>query len=154
MRQRPPCPSPKPMIDLSVPVLLYDGTCALCNGIVRGILRIDTGAKIHFAPLQSPTAQEFLRSAGLPTDSFDSLVFVPDWARRSDGKWLLRTDGVLAVFTELGGAWRAVGWLRVLPRSLRDALYRLVAKTRYAVFGSYRPRPLSNPMWRERFLEL
>lgn len=29
-----------------------------------------------------PTAQAYLRAHGLPTADFDSLVFVPDWARR------------------------------------------------------------------------
>ena len=56
------------------PVLLFDGECGLCNGVVRFLLRQDTAARLHFAPLQSGPAQEYLRAQGLPTADFDSLV--------------------------------------------------------------------------------
>jgi predicted DCC family thiol-disulfide oxidoreductase YuxK len=42
--------------------------------------------------------------------------------------------------------------MRILPRGLRDFGYRLVARTRYALFGKYRARPLANPEWARRFL--
>ena len=140
------------MTDSRAPVLLYDGTCALCNGFVRMLLRIDSRARMRFAPLQSAPAQEFLRAAGLPTESFESLVFVPDWNNRAAAAPLLRTDGALAAFREIGGAWRAVAWLRVLPAFVRDPAYRIVARTRHALFGEYRPRPLGRPDWERRFI--
>jgi len=140
------------MSDQRVPVLLYDGTCSLCNGFVRLLLRIDRGGRIRFAPLQSAPAQDFLKRAGLPTADFDSLVFVPDWDRREPGAPLLRTDGALAALAEVGGAWRALTWLRIVPAFVRDAAYRLIARTRYALFGEYKPRPLPNPDWERRFI--
>jgi predicted DCC family thiol-disulfide oxidoreductase YuxK len=140
------------MTDQRVPVLLYDGKCGLCNGVVRFILRHDPNARIHFAPLQSAPAQEFLRSEGLPADDFDSLVFVPDWGNPERGAHLLRTGGAMAALAELGGAWRMVSWLRLLPAFLRDPAYRLVARSRYALFGEYKPAPLPDPEWEKRFL--
>jgi predicted DCC family thiol-disulfide oxidoreductase YuxK len=134
------------------PVLLYDGECSLCNGVVRFILRHDSSGRIRFAPLQSPPGQEYLRSQGLSTGDFDSLVFVPDWSRREAGGFLLRTSGALAAAAELDAPWRALSWLRIVPAFLRDPVYRLVAATRTAFFGKYRPRPLANPAWEDRFL--
>ena len=134
------------------PVLLYDGECGLCNGVVRFLLRQDTAARLHFAPLQSAPAQEYLRAQGLPTADFDSLVFVPDWNRLAEGKYLLRTDGVLAACAEVGGGWRLLACLRFVPRAVRDPFYKFGARTRYALFGGYRPTPLPDPEWEKRFL--
>jgi predicted DCC family thiol-disulfide oxidoreductase YuxK len=135
-----------------MPVLLYDGECGLCNAVVRFLLRRDRAVRLHFAALQSAPAQAYLAAQGLPTADFDSIVFVPDWNRPAPGAALLRTDGALAALNELGGGWRTVAKLRVLPRWLRDPFYKLVARTRYALFGQYRPTPLPDPTWAERFL--
>lgn len=135
-----------------VPVLLYDGTCGLCHRVVRVLLRSDRRGRLRFAPLQGAAAQAYLRARGLPTEDFDTLVFVPDWREPERHAPLLRTDGMLAAAAEVGGAWRLVTWLRVLPAWSRDPFYRLVARTRYALFGEYRPGPLPDPAWPDRFL--
>lgn len=134
------------------PVLLYDGECGLCNRLVRLLLRSDKLGRLRYAPLQSEPAQNFLRAQGLPTGDFDSIVFVPDWANQQPGLYLRRTDGALAAAAVVGGGWRLVSWLRILPAWLRDPFYKLIARTRYAVFGKYRPSPLPNPEWEKRFL--
>ncbi|HWA28388.1 MAG TPA: DCC1-like thiol-disulfide oxidoreductase family protein [Lacunisphaera sp.] len=136
----------------AMPVLLFDGECGLCNAVVRLLLRTDQQGRLHFAPLQGPPAQAYLRARGLPTADFDSLVFVPDWKQPQAWPPRLRTDGALAAAAEIGGAWQAITWLRVLPRWLRDPFYKVVARFRYAVFGEYRPKPLPNPEWAKRFL--
>ena len=141
------------MTDSRVPVLLYDGECGLCNAVVRFLIRRDPAGRLHFAPLQSDLAQDYLASQGLPMDDFDSLVFVPDWKDRTRGASLLRTSGALAAFAELQGAWRAVSWLRVIPAFLRDPVYRVISRTRFALFGIYRPKPLPDPAWTQRFLD-
>jgi predicted DCC family thiol-disulfide oxidoreductase YuxK len=134
------------------PVLLYDGTCGLCNRVVRLLLRTDKVGRLRFAPLQGAPAQAYLRAQGLPTEDFDSLVFVPNWNESVAGGYRLRTDGVLAAAAEVGGVWRLVTWMRVLPAWSRDPFYTLVARTRYALFGEYKPSPLPKAEWTERFL--
>lgn len=134
------------------PVLLYDGECGLCQRMVRRLLRSDRARRLRFAPLQGAAAQGYLRARGLPTEDFDSLVFVPDWHRPAEVAPLLRTDGALAAAGVVGGGWRLLAWLRVLPAGLRDPCYRLIARTRYALFGPARPGLLARPEWAERFL--
>jgi predicted DCC family thiol-disulfide oxidoreductase YuxK len=138
--------------DARRPVLLYDGECGLCNGVVRFLLREDAGARMRFAPLQSAPAQAYLRARGLPTEDFDSLVFVPDWDRPEGGAARLRTDGALSAADEIGGVWRVAAWGRVLPAAVRDPFYKIVARFRYALFGEYRPTPLPEAEWAQRFL--
>ena len=45
------------MIELPPHVLFYDGVCAMCNGIVKAMLRVDEHHVFHFAPLQGETAE-------------------------------------------------------------------------------------------------
>ena len=132
-------------------MLLYDGECGLCNAVVRFLLREDDGAVLRFAPLQSPIGQKLLKRFGLPTEDFDSLLFTPD----IDGDWrYLRTRGVIGVLDTLGGIWRIIAWTAwLVPGPLRDFGYKLVARTRYALFGAYKPSPLPDPRWAVRFIE-
>ena len=137
----------------SGPVLLYDGDCGLCNRVVRLLLWLDRAERLRFARLQGEAGQAYLRAHGLPAADFDSLVFVPDWPRREQREFLLRTDGVIAALRVCGGvATELAAVLEVVPERWRDAGYRLVARWRYRIFGQWRPRPLARPDWAERFL--
>ena len=139
----------------SGPVLLFDGECGLCNRVVRMLLRIDADGRLRFAALQSPPAQEFLRVHSLPMNDFDTLVFVPDWSRRNDPgvSFFLRTAGAIAALRSCGSAGRLLaGLLAIFPAALRDAAYRLVARVRHRIFGSWRACPLPRPEWAARFL--
>jgi predicted DCC family thiol-disulfide oxidoreductase YuxK len=136
------------------PVLLYDGECGLCNRVVRLLLRLDRGERLRFARLQGAAGQAYLRAHGLPATDFDSLVFVPDWARREQPEFLRRTDGVIAALRGCGGLGRGLAAvLAVFPAAGRDAGYRLVARWRYRIFGAWRPRPPARPEWLARFIE-
>lgn len=137
----------------SGPVLFFDGECGLCNRVVRLMLRLDGRGVLRFAPLQGRHAQEYLRSHGLPVRDFDSLVFVPEWSRRDRMEFLVRTDGALAALRAIGGVARMLAWLRIFPRSWRDAAYRLVARFRHRIWGEWQPRPLARAEWRGRFLD-
>jgi predicted DCC family thiol-disulfide oxidoreductase YuxK len=117
------------------------------------MLRVDRRGVLCFAPLQGSTAQAFLRSHGLNTTDFDSLVFAVDLAR-ADAAFYLRTAGVLVALRELGGWARLLArLLAAVPMEWLDAGYRLVARLRYRVFGHYRPKPLPNPAWARRILD-
>lgn len=136
---------------MTAPVLLFDGECGLCNMLVRFLLRRDRAGRLHFATLQGPYGQAALRKRGLPTEDFDSLVFLPGG---SEGPGLLRTEGALAALNELGGNWaRLARVLRKIPARARDKAYRGIARMRYRIFGHHRAPPLAgSPAWAERFL--
>jgi predicted DCC family thiol-disulfide oxidoreductase YuxK len=135
------------------PVLLFDGECGLCNRAVRLLLRLDRRGRLHFAPLQGAAAQSYLRSRGLPTEDFDSMIFVPDWSRAAAEPPLFRTNAGLAALRQIGGGWSALARvLTVVPAPLRDVFYKLVARFRYRIFGPWKPKPLPRPEWQQRFL--
>ena len=138
----------------SGPVLLFDGECGLCQRLVRLLLRLDRGCRLGFAPLQGPAAQDFLRQHGLPASDFESMILVPDWARREAAPPLLRTDAVIAALREIGGGGRVMAAVvRVVPGAWRDAGYWLVARGRRRLFGAARVGMLARPEWSGRFLD-
>lgn len=136
---------------MTAPVLLFDGECGLCNALVRFLLRRDQARRLRFAPLQGPYGQLALRKRGLPTEDFDSLVFLP---RGDDGPGLVRTDGALSALAELGGNWaRLARGLHKIPPPARDLVYRAIARVRYGIWGRHRGTPLAeSPDWAGRFL--
>jgi predicted DCC family thiol-disulfide oxidoreductase YuxK len=114
-----------------VEILFYDGHCGLCHRTVKFVLLHDRArGAFRFAPLQGETFQRLVppeQRAGLP----DSIV-----VRREDGVLLARSDAFIYILRRLGGGWGALAAiLRVIPRPVRDAVYDLVARIRYRVFG-------------------
>jgi predicted DCC family thiol-disulfide oxidoreductase YuxK len=49
--------------------------------------------------------------------------------------------------------WGWVGVLRVVPKPLRDAVYNLVARNRYWIFGKYETCFVPDAELRERVME-
>jgi predicted DCC family thiol-disulfide oxidoreductase YuxK len=72
---------------------------------------------------------------------------------RPEERVLNRSDAVLRAVRELGGVWQVFAAIaRVVPRGLRDLLYRFVARNRYRVFGKYETCMLPDPSQQNRFL--
>jgi predicted DCC family thiol-disulfide oxidoreductase YuxK len=129
------------------PVLLFDGVCNLCNGAVRFVAERDPRGVFRFASLQSEAGQALLRQHGLRAGDFDSVVLV-DGARV-----LTKSAAALAVAARLSGGWPALSAFRFVPRPLRDAVYDLVARHRYRVFGRTDECMIPTPELRGRFLD-
>jgi predicted DCC family thiol-disulfide oxidoreductase YuxK len=134
------------MSELPAHVLFYDGVCAMCNGIVKAILRRDRRAVFHFAPLQGETA-ELARSMhpDFP-EEIETVVYL------REGKVFVRSRAAALAMAELPYPAKALSWVRVLPVWLSDFFYGIVARIRYRVFGQYEHCPLPPPDARTRFL--
>ena len=127
-------------------ILLFDGVCNLCNGVVQFVIRHDSAGRFRFAALQSDAGQALLRRFGLSTTWFDSFVYV------KDGQFYTESTAALWVARDMGGAWSLLWGLMVFPRFIRDAVYRLVARNRYRVFGKQDACMIPTPELKARFL--
>jgi predicted DCC family thiol-disulfide oxidoreductase YuxK len=129
------------------PILLFDGVCNLCSGLVRFVIERDPDARFRFAALQSPAGRALLAKFGFDSDDFDTMVLV-------DGDdYYTRSTAALRTVAELDGP---VSWLaaaRFVPRPLRDLGYDLVASTRYTVFGRTDRCMRPAPELEDRFLD-
>jgi predicted DCC family thiol-disulfide oxidoreductase YuxK len=135
------------------PVLLYDGNCGLCARSVQFVLRHERASRaLRFATLQGPHGKRAL--ADHPSFAgVDSVIWLEPSTDGHD-RALVRSDAVLAVLRHLGGGW---SWLsrvgRIIPRAARDALYRVVARYRYRMFGHDQSCLLPTADQRARFLD-
>lgn len=128
------------------PVLLYDGVCALCNWTVRVVLRLDRRKRVRFAPLGGEYAARVLERYPEARE-VDSLILV------DSERVLVKSDAVLRLAHHLGGVWRPLAVLRLVPRPVRDWVYDRVARHRYRLFGRLARRPDPPGGVGERFLE-
>ncbi|HKS41260.1 MAG TPA: DCC1-like thiol-disulfide oxidoreductase family protein [Blastocatellia bacterium] len=134
------------------PVLLYDGVCGLCNKSVQMILDHDKRKEMFFAALQSDYGKQVI-SRHPELEKVDSLVFVEQKSGADDERVFTRSAAALRVASYLGGAWKMLLILRIIPRPVRDFFYNLFAKYRYKLFGKYDSCMLPSPDVRSRFLD-
>src|SRR4051812_27497763 len=99
--------------DAEHPILLYDGVCGLCNRLVQFILQHDQKAVFRFASLQSGLAQRILPRHGAQAEDLDSVYVVLNFSPHdgSGESVLSRSEAILFVLKQLGGSWRAIGYL-------------------------------------------
>ena len=132
-------------------LLLYDGVCALCHGLVKFLIKRDRGGRFRYAPLQSELGREMLGRFGI-TGFPDGVVLMTD-ALAVGAKVYQRSDAVAASLRLLDGPWQKVGTVLLLvPRWLREWGYGVVARVRYRVFGRYDTCPVPLPEERDRLL--
>lgn len=135
------------------PIVLYDGVCGLCNRLVKFILKRDLNGRFRFASLQSEFAATLLKRHGANAKDLDTFYVVIDQGN-PDERVLMRSDAILFVVKTLGGVWKIASVGRVVPKVIRDALYRLVARNRYRVFGKHESCMLPSPEHRAKFLDV
>jgi predicted DCC family thiol-disulfide oxidoreductase YuxK len=128
------------------PIVFFDGVCNLCNGAVTFILERDIGGRLRFAALQSNFAAKHLPALGKDPREISSILVL------DEGRVLSESDAVLRISEELSRPWRWLSAFRVLPRFLRNALYRLIARNRYRLFGKRESCRIPKEGEAERFL--
>ena len=127
-------------------IVVFDGVCALCSGWVGFLLRRDRARLFRFAAMQDNAGRQLLARHGLDPDDPMSFLLLDASGARTD------SDAIIAVLERLGGGWRAARLLRLLPRRLRDPLYRRLARNRYRWFGRRETCYLPPAAERDRFL--
>jgi predicted DCC family thiol-disulfide oxidoreductase YuxK len=127
-------------------VVLFDGVCNLCNGIVNFLIDADHQKRLKFASLQSETGQLILMRFGMDTADFDTFVFY------SKGRTYTRSRAALEVARELGGMWQLAYAAIIIPPLLRDGIYRWIAANRYRWFGKRDTCRMPTPELKTRFL--
>jgi predicted DCC family thiol-disulfide oxidoreductase YuxK len=111
-------------------VILFDGVCIFCSRWVRFVARRDMARRFRFTPIQSEYGSRLARTFGIDPQDPDTNAVV------HGGEVFVKSDAALTVLSLLPG-W---AWVRVLfavPKPLRDAVYSLIARNRYRIFGKY-----------------
>jgi|688.fasta_scaffold258663_3 predicted DCC family thiol-disulfide oxidoreductase YuxK len=127
-------------------VMLFDGVCHLCNGAVRFIMEQDPKGRIHFAPIQSDLGRRLYSQHGLNVDAPETLLLV------TQERAFRESDAVIEIGRRIGGLWKLVVCGQFIPRAIRDAAYRFVARNRYRWFGKREACLMPPPELRCRML--
>lgn len=128
------------------PIIVFDAVCVLCSSHAQFVLRHDRRRVFRLASMQSEAGRALYRRFGIdPTDP-ETLILV-------DGDKILRdSDAVLEIWKRLGGVWKSSALFGVVPRAVRDPIYRWVARNRYRLFGKRETCWIPAPADRDRIL--
>ena len=128
-------------------IILFDGICNLCNSSVKFIIKHDRKNKFRFGSLQSDSAKKLLEPYHFPPEELKSFILL------EDGKIYLRSRAVLRIASQLDGAWKLTSVFYVFPSFISDAVYNLVAKYRYRIFGKKETCMVPTPELKSKFID-
>lgn len=120
-----------PNVKVNDCVILFDGVCKLCNAWSQFIIKYDNYKRFKLCSVQSPEGQQILEYFNMPTDNFDTMLYVE--GNRSFDK----SDAFLTVVNKLGFPWRILYVFKIIPTGIRNWLYDRIALNRYSLFGKY-----------------
>lgn len=112
----------------SVSIVFYDGYCGLCSNTVKFLLRKDRKKELFFAPINGKTHQNLIATGALKSIN-DSVIFY------HNGNAYYKSEASLSVMKILPFPWKILSCLRILPLSIRDGVYQLIARNRIRWFG-------------------
>ncbi len=126
-------------------IIVFDGVCNFCNRIVQIIIRHDPSAQIHFAAQQSEAGEKLIKDLDIK-ESSNSVLFV------KDGLVYYQSDAVIEIAKLLTGWPSLFKYTIIVPRFLRNAIYKFIAANRYAIFGKQDQCMVPKDEERGRFL--
>lgn len=118
----------------------------MCNRSVRFLLEHDRHGKIRFASLQSTMGLR-LQEESPPHVARSGSILVQDGAeilRESDAA--LRLAGLLLF------PWNLLALGKIVPKAVRDPVYRWIARNRLRWFGTSAGCALMRERWKDRFV--
>jgi predicted DCC family thiol-disulfide oxidoreductase YuxK len=127
-------------------VILFDGVCVFCSRWVRFVANRDTQRRFRFTTIQSAYGARLAQSVGIDPGDPDTNAVI------HRGVAYTKSDGALTVLSNLPG----FGFARVfvaVPTPLRDAVYNLIARNRYRIFGKFDACIVPDADLRARVLE-
>ena len=137
--------SPQPAPDEVDGLILFDGVCIFCSRWVRFVIARDPERRFRFVAVQSDAGRELAARHGIDPEAPQTNAVV--WG----GRIFFKSDAALTVLGRLRGA-RALARLKAVPRVLRDPVYDLFARNRYAIFGRTATCMVPTPGDRARFI--
>lgn len=109
-------------------IIVFDGVCNFCNRVVQIIIQHDPSCHIQFAAQQSEAGIQLLQEYSIK-ESTSSVVFI------TKGMVYYQSDAVIEIAKLLTGWPSIFKYSIIVPRFLRNGIYKLIAANRYRLFG-------------------
>jgi predicted DCC family thiol-disulfide oxidoreductase YuxK len=120
--------------------------CACSARWVRFVAARDKERRFRFTAIQSGYGTRLAQAFGIDPDDPDTNAVV------HGGVAYFKSDAALTVLSHLP-RWGWVRLFRFVPKPLRDAVYNLVARNRYRIFGKYEECFIPDASFRARVIE-
>lgn len=146
MNERTVFPVDKDGADVTGPLAVMDGACGLCAFGAQMIDRLDRSGEIRIVTIQTDLGRRLLARHGLDAQDPESWLFIEDGVAHEG------FDAMMRVGIRSGGWGHLLGGAAVVPKPLRDRLYRFIARNRFAVFGRKRMCDLPSASLRARLI--
>lgn len=127
------------------PIVIFDGVCNFCNQSVNLIIKNNKNKNINFAPLQSNAAKQLLTHFNMPTNYNNSIIFI------ENNTLYTKSAAVFKIIKHLG-LLKYMRIFSILPTSLNNYLYDIIAENRYKWFGKADSCMIPTPELKARFL--
>src|SRR5680860_216340 len=124
---------------IDYPVVLFDSQCLICDGFVRCIIKKDKSQVLKFSGLQSGKAQHEINRHNIPIPENGSVVLL------FSDRYLMESDAVIEIMTITGQSSFLINFLKHIPKSWRDNIYRWVAHNRYRFYKKRNYCPMPDP---------
>ncbi|MEI7669427.1 MAG: DUF393 domain-containing protein [Pseudomonadota bacterium] len=127
-------------------IVLFDGVCNLCNGFVQFIIKHEKKNKLMFASLQSEAAKKILVANNENPAQLNSVVLI------IGNKVYKKSTAGLYILSALNGLYPMLFVFIIIPPSIRDFVYDIIAKYRYKWFGIRESCMIPTKELKEKFL--
>ena len=110
-------------------IIIFDGECNLCNGVVGWLLRLLPHEAFSYVPFQSTRGQQLLSQHGFPLKRLETVILI------ENESVLTHSDGFLKIVSRIPKYRLVAALLAFIPRIIRDTIYRYASKNRVKWFG-------------------
>ena len=124
-------------------VIIYDGICVLCNKYIKWVLDKDKENLFLISNLQSKFTEEKFPELR----KIDSVAVI-----KKNGEIIQKSKAVNHILKSINRLILLRIILNILPLSISNLFYDIVAKSRYKVFGKYDSCQLPEPEYKSRFI--
>lgn len=111
-------------------LIIFDGECNLCNGVVGQLLKIAPRDHFQFVAFQSDYGQKLLTENGFPTDDLETVILIDETGFNT------HSDGFLRILSKIPRLKLVASLLAFIPRMIRDYIYKTASRKRLEWFGS------------------
>lgn len=116
-------------LDNTKAIWLFDSVCVLCNGAISTTLKYEKAPTIDFVSIHSADGRAIAQQYGIDPDDPDTFLFL------DHGRSFAQSDGVIALSKHMKAPFSWIRFGVIIPKAMRDWLYRFVARRRYRLFG-------------------
>jgi predicted DCC family thiol-disulfide oxidoreductase YuxK len=128
-------------------IILFDGVCNLCNSSINYVIDKDQKDEFRFLALQSDLGKELQNYLGITSKTLDSIIlYIPNEA------YYIKSTAALKIISSFSGLWKLFSVFSVIPTSIRDIIYDIVARNRYKWYGKRNQCRIPTPELKSKFL--